>query len=387
MKELKPFSIRIVRALTDGAVLSEAVLDGGTIPVVSKSGGFGRPEWLTGLLDSITGKAASGRPQEAAPGCRDRIQQRGDPMRPIIGITMGDPVGTGPELSVKALLDRHVYEICRPLIVGDACCMEVALRQVQGAEALKIHPVERVQDALFEYGTIDVYDMKLVDIGKRVFAKDRAALREERGPEADGLIAEGARMCGNAAFRYVKKVIELAMAGEVDATVTNALNKGRMNAAGHHFDGHTEIYARFTGTKRYAMMLAHGDFRVIHVSTHVSLREACDRVKKARVLEVIRLADEECRRIGIEKPRIAVAGLNPHCGEGGLFGREEIEEIQPAIDEALAESICIPEKAPTPPDTVFSKLAGGWYDMAVVMYHDQGHIPTKLKGFVYDREK
>ncbi|MBP5224201.1 MAG: 4-hydroxythreonine-4-phosphate dehydrogenase PdxA [Lachnospiraceae bacterium] len=308
-------------------------------------------------------------------------------MRPIIGITMGDPVGTGPELSVKALLDRHVYEICRPLIVGDACCMEVALRQVQGAEALKIHPVERVQDALFEYGTIDVYDMKLVDIGKRVFAKDRAALREERGPEADGLIAEGARMCGNAAFRYVKKVIELAMAGEVDATVTNALNKGRMNAAGHHFDGHTEIYARFTGTKRYAMMLAHGDFRVIHVSTHVSLREACDRVKKARVLEVIRLADEECRRIGIEKPRIAVAGLNPHCGEGGLFGREEIEEIQPAIDEALAESICIPEKAPTPPDTVFSKLAGGWYDMAVVMYHDQGHIPTKLKGFVYDREK
>ena len=112
-----------------------------------------------------------------------------------------------------------------------------------------------------------------------------------------------------------------------------------MNAAGHHYDGHTEIYAAFTNTRKYAMMLAHEDFRVIHVSTHVSLREACDRVKKARVLDVIRMADAECRRIGIEKPKIGVAGLNPHCGEGGLFGREEIDEIQPAIDEAVAEGI------------------------------------------------
>ncbi len=308
-------------------------------------------------------------------------------MRPIIGITMGDPAGTGPELSVKTLLCRRVYEICRPVIVGDMCCIEDAVRLIKGAKDLKVRAVRRMEDALFEYGTIDVYDMKLVDLCKRVYYKDRDALRRQYGEDADGLIAASDKMCGNAAFQYVKKVIELAMAHEVDATVTNALNKARMNAAGHHYDGHTEIYARFTGTKRYAMMLAHEDFRVIHVSTHVSLREACDRVKKARVLEVIRLAHEECRRIGIEMPRIAVAGLNPHCGEGGLFGREEIEEIQPAIDEALSEGICIPEKAPTPPDTVFSKLAGGFYDMAVVMYHDQGHIPTKLKGFVYDREK
>jgi len=134
------------------------------------------------------------------------------------------------------------------------------------------------------------------------------------------------------------------------------------------------------------MMLAHEDLRVVHVSTHVSLREACDRVKKPRVLEVIRIADVGCRALGIEKPRVAVAGLNPHCGENGLFGTEEIEEIQPAIDEAMAEGICIPDKKPTPPDTVFSKAIGGWYDIVVCMYHDQGHIPLKVKGFVYNRE-
>lgn len=308
-------------------------------------------------------------------------------MKPIIGITMGDPAGTGAELSVKALLDEHVYETCRPIIIGDANCMEYAAKHIRGAENVKIHPVERVEDALFECGTIDIYDMKLVDLDKRIYTKDRKAFTERLGEAAKPLIEASDIMCGNAAFQYVKKVIELAMAHEIDATVTNALNKARMNAAGHHYDGHTEIYAAFTGIKKYAMMLAHEDFRVIHVSTHVSLREACDRVKKARVLEVIRLADQECRRIGIDNPKIGVAGLNPHCGEGGMFGTEEIEEIQPAIDEALAEGINIPEKAPTPPDTIFSKLAGGWYDMAVVMYHDQGHIPTKLKGFVYNRKE
>ena len=157
--------------------------------------------------------------------------------------------------------------------------------------------------------------------------------------------------------------------------------------AGNHFSGLTEIYAHYTNTDKYTMMLAHEDLRVVHVSTHVSLREACDRVKKPRVLEVIRIADAGCRALGIEKPRVAVAGLNPHCGENGLFGTEEIEEIQPAIDEAMAEGICIPDKKPTPPDTVFSKAIGGWYDIVVCMYHDQGHIPLKVKGFVYNREE
>ena len=156
--------------------------------------------------------------------------------------------------------------------------------------------------------------------------------------------------------------------------------------AGHNFAGHTEIYAHYTGTNEYAMMLADENLRVVHVSTHVSLRRACDLVTKDRVLTCIRLADATCRAIGIEKPKIGVAGLNPHCGENGMFGREEIDEIQPAIDAAIAEGIHVPDGRPSPPDTVFSKAMGGWYDIVVVMYHEQGHIPVKVKGFVYDRE-
>ena len=193
-------------------------------------------------------------------------------------------------------------------------------------------------------------------------------------------------MCVEAGFQYVKKVIELAMSNEVDATVTNAISKEAINLAGHHYSGHTEIYADFTNTKKYTMMLAHEDLRVVHVSTHVSLREACDRVKKDRVYEVIKIANDACKAIGIAKPKIGVAGLNPHCGENGMFGREEIEEIQPAIDKAISEGIDIPEKKPTPPDTIFSKALGGWYDIVVAMYHDQGHIPLKVKGFVYNKE-
>ena len=190
-------------------------------------------------------------------------------------------------------------------------------------------------------------------------------------------------MAGNAAFQYVKKVIELAMNHEVDATVTNALNKEAMNLAGHHYSGHTEIYAEYTGTKKYTMMLAHENLRVVHVSTHVSLREACDRVKKDRVLEVIRIADQACKELGIKEPKIGVAGLNPHSGENGMFGREEIEEITPAIEATKGEGIIV--DGPVPPDTVFSKARGGWYDIVVAMYHDQGHIPLKVVGFVYNQ--
>ena len=175
------------------------------------------------------------------------------------------------------------------------------------------------------------------------------------------------------------------MAGEIDGTVTNAFNKEAVNLAGHHYSGHTEIYADFTGTKKYTMMLAHENLRVVHVSTHVALREACDRVKKDRVLEVIRIAHQACKDLGIENPKVGVAGLNPHSGENGLFGREEIEEIIPAIGEAVKEGINA--EGPVPPDTVFSKARGGWYDIVVAMYHDQGHIPLKVVGFVYNKNE
>lgn len=299
--------------------------------------------------------------------------------RPILGISMGDPFGNGPEITVRALADKSVYDRCRPLVVGDKTSMEYAAKVAKkiGAADVKINAISNAKDAKYEYGTIDVLDLGLVPADKIPDTSDLDAPK----PFGIGACALG----GEAAFQYVKKVIEMAMAGEVDGTVTNALSKEAINMAGHHYSGHTEIYAEYTGTKKYAMMLAHEELRVIHVSTHVSLRQACDRVKKERVLECIHLADEACRAMGIENPKIGVAGLNPHCGENGMFGTEEIEEIQPAIDQALAEGINIPEKKPTPPDTVFSKALGGWYDMVVVMYHDQGHIPLKVKGFVYNK--
>ena len=299
--------------------------------------------------------------------------------RPVLGISMGDPFGNGPEITVRALADRSIYERCHPLVVGDMNSMAYALRvakKICGIQ-LALNQVQSVSEAKFTYGTIDVLDMGLVP-------EDRIPGPDSEGkPFGVGACAVG----GEAAFQYVKKVIDMAMAGEVDATVTNALSKEAINMAGHHYSGHTEIYAHYTGTDKYTMMLAHEGLRVVHVSTHVSLREACNRVKKERVLECIRIANAGCRALGIERPKVGVAGLNPHCGENGMFGREEIEEIQPAIDAAMADGIYIPEKKPTPPDTVFSKALGGWYDIVVVMYHDQGHIPLKVKGFVYNQEE
>jgi 4-hydroxythreonine-4-phosphate dehydrogenase len=296
--------------------------------------------------------------------------------KPIIGITMGDPAGNGPEISIKALTHSELYDRCRPLVVGDAGILEQAIRFV-GRPEIKINRCEKVADAQFTPDTVDVLHLPLIEDVDRF--------------EIGKVSIEG----GNAAFMCVKKVIELALAGEVDATCTNALNKEALNMAlehykgegsdGYtHFDGHTEIYATYTGTKKYSMMLAHHDLRVVHVSTHVSLREACDRVKKARVLEVIEIAHKACLGLGIENPKVAVAGLNPHCGENGLFGTEEIKEIKPAIEAAKA--LGINAIGPIPPDSVFSEALGGWYDIVVCMYHDQGHIPLKTIGFVYDRD-
>lgn len=286
-------------------------------------------------------------------------------MRPIIGITMGDPAGIGPEITVQALKKRAVYEACRPLVIGDTSVLEQA-KEFVGCHDIKIHSVKMPEEALYQAGTIDVLDLNCVEI-------ERLKL------------GEVSVMAGEASFRYVKKVIDLALEGKVDATVTNALNKEAINLAGHHFSGHTEIYAHVTDTKKYTMMLVHQNLRVVHVSTHVSLREACDRVKKDRILEVIRIADQACKDMGIEAPNIGVAGLNPHCGEHGLFGREELDEIMPAVEDARLEGILV--EGPIPPDSIFSKARGGWYDIVVAMYHDQGHIPLKVVGFVYNGEE
>lgn len=297
-------------------------------------------------------------------------------MLPKIGITMGDPFGNGPELTVKALNHKELYEQCVPIVYGDASSIEYALKvsKIVNNIDLKLNIISDPSQAKGEYGTIDLIDFGVVS-SDDIPAFDGTCKPFGIGPSKLG---------GEASFQYIKSVIDDAMNKKIDGTVTNALCKEGLNDAGHDFSGHTEIYAHYTNTQKYTMMLASDKLRVVHVSTHVSLREACDRVKKDRVLEVIRIADRECKALGIKEPKIAVAGLNPHCGENGLFGKEEIEEIQPAIDIALAEGINIPDKKPTPPDTVFSKAVGGWYDIVVCMYHDQGHIPTKVLGFVYN---
>lgn len=289
------------------------------------------------------------------------------PMLPILAITLGDPCGSGPEITAKAMADKKIYDICRPLIVGDACVLSQAIAFIGLESTLKVRAIKRVEDAGFVFGTIDVYEVGAVTNAKALALGTVNALGGEAG------------------FSYVKAAIELAMADKVHGTVTNAISKEAINLAGHHFSGHTEIYSHLTNTKKYCMMLAHNDFRVAHVSTHVSLREACDRCKKERILEVIELSDKACRDLGIEAPRIAVAGLNPHCGENGMFGTEEKTEIEPAV--AIAREKGIDAIGPLPPDTVFSQAIGGWYDIVVCMYHDQGHIPTKVQGFVYDREE
>jgi 4-hydroxythreonine-4-phosphate dehydrogenase len=282
-------------------------------------------------------------------------------LRPILGITAGDPGGIGPEIVAKTLALKGIYEICRPLVLIDARVMGDVLRFA--CLSLKLNRVRQPEDGIFTWGIMDVFHMANMDPAR---LKYKQVTAEQ----------------GQASFEYVEKAIQLALKGKIGGTVTGPINKAAINAAGHHFAGHTEIYAKLTHTLDYAMMLVHGDFRVVHVSTHVSLREACERVKKDRVLRVIDLTFQALKKLRIAEPRIGVAGLNPHCGEGGMFGREDMEEILPAVREAVQSGKNV--EGPVPPDTVFSKMKGGMYDAVVVMYHDQGHIPAKLLGFEYD---
>ncbi|MBQ6309482.1 MAG: 4-hydroxythreonine-4-phosphate dehydrogenase PdxA [Prevotella sp.] len=284
-------------------------------------------------------------------------------MKPIIAITMGDPAGIGPEIIIKALSLKETYEKCRPLVTGDANIMQWAVDNMQSE--LKIHRISSVKEARFELGTIDVYDLACIDMS----TFQPGVLQNQ---------------CGHAAFISVTTAIQLAMDNEVDATVTAPLNKEALHNAGHNFDGHTEIYAHYTNTKKYAMLLADEHLRVIHVSTHVPLRVACDRVKKDRIIEVTELITDACKQFGIENPRIGIAGLNPHASDGGLFGWEEEKEISPAVKELQERGFNV--DGPVPPDSLFAKARCGKYDGCVAMYHDQGHIPFKVVGFQWNKE-
>ena len=278
--------------------------------------------------------------------------------RPLIAITTGDPAGIGAEVSLKALQQPEVYALCRPLLIGTRAVLEQTCALLASGQTLQ--PVARPHDGQYTSGHVDVLDLSA----------------EHPGPFPLGVVSKEG---GAAAVAYVEKAIALALGREVDAIATAPINKEAMRVAGFPYDGHTEMLAVKTGTKVYTMMLAAGDFRVFHVSTHVSLRGAIERTKKARVLQVIELAYREIQQSGVAEPRLAVAGLNPHAGEHGLFGEEEVHEIEPAVQEAQARGWHV--SGPVSPDTVFARARRGDFDGVVAMYHDQGHIPFKMAAF------
>lgn len=278
--------------------------------------------------------------------------------RPTIGITMGDAAGIGPEIIDKALSKKEIYKISRPIVIGDASVLSDALKVAK--VKVKIQTVAGPSSARFEFGTIEVIDLKNIRLSELKMGQVQA-------------------MAGKASVEYVQKAVELTLRGEIDAMVTAPLNKEAMNMSGYDYAGHTEILADLTKTKDYAMMLVAGKLRVVHVTTHVSMRQACSLIKKERVLTVIRLTHQVVQRLGTEKPKIAVAGFNPHAGESGMFGDEEIREITPAIEDARKSGMDV--LGPMPPDTVFLRASKGEFDAVVAMYHDQGHIPVKMLGF------
>ncbi|HZK86264.1 MAG TPA: 4-hydroxythreonine-4-phosphate dehydrogenase PdxA [Desulfosporosinus sp.] len=279
--------------------------------------------------------------------------------KPIIGITMGDPAGIGAEVTVKALNNADYYRRSAPLVLGDAERIRQTISFL--GLPLKVREIEDPSEAKFEYGVIDV-------------------LRVDNPGVSDILYGQVSALAGEAAVSYVFKAIELAQEQKIDAIVTAPLNKEAIHLAGYnHYSGHTEILAEKTNTADYAMMLSVKGLYVIHVSTHCSLRQACDKASKSRIKKVIELANEVVKTYNLPNPLIAVAGLNPHSGENGAFGTEEIEQIIPAIEEARLAGMKV--IGPVPPDSLFVRAMKGEYQVMIVMYHDQGHVPVKVIGF------
>ncbi len=276
---------------------------------------------------------------------------------------MGDPAGIGPEVSLKALRNEEICRRCIPVIIGDKSVLEDAKR-FTGFKG-QLNKINRIEDAKGIYGIVDYLDLCMPAQREIAYGQVKAEY-------------------GEAAFRYIVTAIQLALNNELQAVVTGPIHKEAIFLAGHHFSGHTEIFAHYTNTEDYAMMLISEDLRVIHVTTHVSMREACNLIRQDRVLKTICLADEALKMMGLTEYKIGVAGLNAHCSENGLFGNEEANAIIPAINQAQKEGI--PVEGPIPPDTVFVKALAGVYDVVVAMYHDQGHIPLKLCGFKMDSQ-
>lgn len=283
--------------------------------------------------------------------------------RKCLGISMGDPAGIGAEIVVKALANNAVYEKSIPVVIGDAFPLSDAIRFCGYEGKVRLKPISSPQEAIGEYGTIEYIPLGLATEDTFQYKQVSAS-------------------AGEAAFQYVITAISLAMERKIDAIVTGPINKESIHLAGHLYSGHTEILADYTRTEKFAMLLISDRLRVIHVTTHVSMENACKLITESRVYDTIRLAQESMRLLGISTPRIGVAGFNAHASENGLFGDQEAKAISPAIRRAQAEGMDV--EGPVPPDTVFVKALSGKYDVVVAMYHDQGHIPLKLAGFKLD---
>jgi 4-hydroxythreonine-4-phosphate dehydrogenase len=278
--------------------------------------------------------------------------------KPVIAITMGDAAGIGPEIIVKALDDRQVYDICRPLVVGYGGVLQQAI-ELAGSP-LKLRSCETASGARGEYGIIDLLDLKNLDATKITPGQVSAA-------------------CGKAAMEYIEKAAHLALDKQVGAIATAPINKEAVIAAGYEDTGHMKFLTRITSTTEYAAMLVTGKLRVVHLTDHYSLKEACEMVTRDRILSKLKLTDSSFRQWGFEHPRLGVAALNPHGSDGGLFGNEEATQIMPAVTEA--RSLGIDASGPFPADSIFHRAINGEFDAVLAMYHDQGHIAIKVHGF------
>lgn len=278
--------------------------------------------------------------------------------KPLIAVPIGDPAGVGPEIVAKSVASGDVFEAADCVIVGDKTIIENAIKIV--GEDLTVHVISEPEEGDYRKGILNLIDLGNVDMAKFEFGKVNG-------------------MCGKAAYEYIAKCIELANEGKVDAVATTPINKESLCAGGINYIGHTEIFGALTGTEDPLTMFETNGMRVFFLTRHVSLREMLDMITKDRIIDYVKRCMKALEKLGVTDGTMAIAGLNPHSGEHGLFGWEEVNEIMPAIEKLQAEGYKV--VGPIGADSVFHQAAQGRYNSVLSLYHDQGHIATKTLDF------
>lgn len=278
--------------------------------------------------------------------------------KPLIAVTMGDPAGIGPEIVARTIDDKEIFNIARCIVIGDRKIMEKAI-QIVGAD-LKIHVTDNPAEGDYSEGVLNLIDLDNINMDQFEYGKVSA-------------------MCGQAAYDYIAKSIEITMSGQADAVATTPINKESLHAAEVPFIGHTEIFGALTGTEDPLTMFETNGLRVFFLTRHKSLKDMLDDIKKDRIIDYVQRCTEALRKLGVNEGTMAVAGLNPHSGEHGLFGWEEVNEIAPAVEELKKQGYDV--AGPVPADSVFHQAAMGKYNSVLSLYHDQGHIATKTLDF------